>query len=362
MTSEEGTSGRPMERFRFTDERHLMLVEAFSREPYLWSRGSSRYVWGARSAACKRIQNIMNGTLQRNETPVSLEGVKMKIGNLRTVYRRELRKIKENPSYYPNSCWFEPLNKILAPLLDKNSDDDEMMVSTNPFREEKADEHQQLISPIPLKRLQRADDNDQLISPSSQKQTKADVSETFMEETDDDDVQLISPVDPTQFMVEIPATYVEENGDDNEELISPKSQKRLQVKVPRLKWIRVMPSEVEESTEIKIEHDADVDQPEPSTSTSPQLSVITSPPRSPSSSLPKIVYASSLQTALRNRYEDEFTFFGMSVAAQLRKMPLSSAMIMQSKIQHMISMERRKINGDTSEVNLFFQTELQGIF
>ncbi|XP_051861955.1 uncharacterized protein LOC117570982 isoform X2 [Drosophila albomicans] len=344
MTSEEGTSGRPMERFRFTDERHLMLVEAFSREPYLWSRGSSRYVWGARSAACKRIQNIMNGTLQRNETPVSLEGVKMKIGNLRTVYRRELRKIKENPSYYPNSCWFEPLNKILAPLLDKNSDDDEMMVSTNPFREEKADEHQQLISPIPLKRLQRADDNDQLISPSSQKQTKADVSETFMEETDDDDVQLISPVDPTQFMVEIPATYVEE------------------VKVPRLKWIRVMPSEVEESTEIKIEHDADVDQPEPSTSTSPQLSVITSPPRSPSSSLPKIVYASSLQTALRNRYEDEFTFFGMSVAAQLRKMPLSSAMIMQSKIQHMISMERRKINGDTSEVNLFFQTELQGIF
>ncbi|XP_062137426.1 uncharacterized protein LOC133846448 isoform X4 [Drosophila sulfurigaster albostrigata] len=182
MTSEEGTSGRPMERFRFTDERHLMLVEAFSREPYLWSRGSSRYVWGARSAACKRIQNIMNGTLQRNETPVSLEGVKMKIGNLRTVYRRELRKIKENPSYYPNSCWFEPLNKILAPLLDKNPDDDEVMVSANPFQEEKADEHQQLISPIPLKRLQRADDNVQLIYQPSQKQTKAEVSETFMEE------------------------------------------------------------------------------------------------------------------------------------------------------------------------------------
>ncbi|XP_062137425.1 uncharacterized protein LOC133846448 isoform X3 [Drosophila sulfurigaster albostrigata] len=334
MTSEEGTSGRPMERFRFTDERHLMLVEAFSREPYLWSRGSSRYVWGARSAACKRIQNIMNGTLQRNETPVSLEGVKMKIGNLRTVYRRELRKIKENPSYYPNSCWFEPLNKILAPLLDKNPDDDEVMVSANPFQEEKADEHQQLISPIPLKRLQRADDNVQLIYQPSQKQTKAEVSETFMEE----------------------------NGDGNEELISPKSQKRLQVKVPRLKCIRVMPSEVEESTEIKIEHDAEADQLEPSTSTSPQLSVITSPPRSPSSNLPKIVNASSLQTALRNRDEDEFTFFGMSVAAQLRKMPLSSAMIMQSKIQHMISMERRKINGDTSEVNLFFQTELQGIF
>lgn len=51
--------------------------------------------------------------------------------------------------------------------------------------------------------------------------------------------------------------------------------------------------------------------------------------------------------------EDEFTFFGLSVAAQLRSMPLANAMIMQSKIQYMLSMERRKINGDTTEVNLF---------
>ncbi|KAH8405698.1 hypothetical protein KR215_006724 [Drosophila sulfurigaster] len=271
MANEEAACERSTVKivFRFTDERHLKFVEAFSCEPCLWNRHP--YLWGARVAACKRIQNVMNETLLRNETPISLQGIKMKIKNIRSVYHQELKKMRINPYYYPKSCWFEPLHKILAPFLDKN-------------------------------------------------------------------------------------------GDGNEELISPKSQKRLQVKVPRLKCIRVMPSEVEESTEIKIEHDAEADQLEPSTSTSPQLSVITSPPRSPSSNLPKIVNASSLQTALRNRDEDEFTFFGMSVAAQLRKMPLSSAMIMQSKIQHMISMERRKINGDTSEVNLFFQTELQGIF
>lgn len=51
--------------------------------------------------------------------------------------------------------------------------------------------------------------------------------------------------------------------------------------------------------------------------------------------------------------EDEFTFFGLSVGAQLRSMPIANAMVMQSKIQYMLSMERRRINGDTTEVNLF---------
>lgn len=50
--------------------------------------------------------------------------------------------------------------------------------------------------------------------------------------------------------------------------------------------------------------------------------------------------------------EDEFTFFGLSVAAQLRNMPLANAMVMQSKIQYLLSMERRRINGDTTDVNL----------
>lgn len=51
--------------------------------------------------------------------------------------------------------------------------------------------------------------------------------------------------------------------------------------------------------------------------------------------------------------EDEFTFFGLSVGAQLRSMPIANAMVMQSKIQYLLSMERRRINGDTTEVNLF---------
>jgi len=53
------------------------------------------------------------------------------------------------------------------------------------------------------------------------------------------------------------------------------------------------------------------------------------------------------------RGEDEFTFFGLSVAAQIRNMPLASAMVMQSKIQYMISMERRKIGGHSCDVDIF---------
>lgn len=56
---------------------------------------------------------------------------------------------------------------------------------------------------------------------------------------------------------------------------------------------------------------------------------------------------------MQSMSEDEFTFFGLSVGAQLRSMPIANAMVMQSKIQYLLSMERRRINGDTTEVNLF---------
>ncbi|KAH8299988.1 hypothetical protein KR044_008274 [Drosophila immigrans] len=286
MSSKGAASDRPMVRiaFRFTDERHLKFVEAFSREPCLWNRHP--YLWGARIAACKRIQDIMNGTLQSNENPISLQGIKMKIKNMRSVYHQELKKIKTYPYYYPKSCWFEPLNKILAPFLDKKDDDD-----------------------------------------------------------------------------------------DDEDLISPIALKRLQVKVPRLKSIKLVPNKAEAMTEVKIELEDDqvVFIPDTVLETSPTLSsaapplrMITPPPRSPSPSPtpPQIVEVTSLHTAesstsgqtrpLQSAAEDEFTFFGLSVAAQLRQMPLSSAMIMQSKIQYMISKERRRINGFTSEAHMFF--------
>ncbi|KAH8355174.1 hypothetical protein KR093_007644 [Drosophila rubida] len=275
MSSEGAASDVPMVRisFRFTDERHLKFVEAFSREPCLWNRHP--YLWGARVAACKRIQDVMNGTLQPNENPISLQGIKMKIKNMRSVYHQELKKIKANPYYYPRSCWFEPLDKILGPFLDRN--------------------------------------------------------------------------------------------DDDEQLISPIALKRLQVKVPRLKSIRLMPNSADERTEVKIELEDELPTDVPSTLTAaPPLRMITPPPRpaTPSPNPPQIVEVTSLHTtkptileqtrSLQSAGEDEFTFFGLSVAAQLRSMPLSSAMVMQSKIQYMISKERRRINGDTSEANLFF--------
>ncbi|KAH8401805.1 hypothetical protein KR009_007931 [Drosophila setifemur] len=53
------------------------------------------------------------------------------------------------------------------------------------------------------------------------------------------------------------------------------------------------------------------------------------------------------------RGEDEFTFFGLSVAAQLRNMPLANAMVMQSRIQYMLAIERRMISGHSTDVGIF---------
>lgn len=53
------------------------------------------------------------------------------------------------------------------------------------------------------------------------------------------------------------------------------------------------------------------------------------------------------------RGEDEFTYFGLNVAAQLRNMPLANTMVMQSKIQYMLAVERRKISGHSTDVNIF---------
>ncbi|TDG40684.1 hypothetical protein AWZ03_012890 [Drosophila navojoa] len=259
--------------FRFTDERHMKFVELYSREPCLWNRQPQ--LWVARNAAYKRIQMGINAEVEPTENPITLQGVKMKIKNLRTGYHQELKKIRANPKYTPKIPWFAPLHKLLAQFLDKKSDEDIVLVNTPPL-------------------------------------------------------------------------------------------KRLQIKLPRLKTIKLLPLESEEKREIKMELEPDQQVLIPTTALSvmpnqsppPPLRFIT-PPAQPSSPVevnPTPVVSSALLDRTRtlpSLGDDEFMFFGLSVAAQLRSMPLSNAMIMQSKIQYMLSVERRKISGDTTEVNLF---------
>lgn len=150
--------------------------------------------------------------------------------------------------------------------------------------------------------------------------------------------------------------------------------KRVQIKLPRLK---VFPFACEPEVDVKTEFEPNqqVVIPNsalplmPSLMPAPPLRLISPPPQQQQQSqppstdvVPVAMTSSSLNSSpsklektcfVQSMGEDEFTFFGLSVAAQLRSMPLANAMIMQSKIQYMLSMERRKINGDTSEVNLF---------
>lgn len=147
--------------------------------------------------------------------------------------------------------------------------------------------------------------------------------------------------------------------------------KRVQIKLPRLK---VFPFPCQPGVDVKTEFEPNqqVVIPNsalplmPTLTPAPPLRLISPPPPSvpapqqqQQSQPPPTERISSSPLKLeqtrivQSMSEDEFTFFGLSVAAQLRSMPLANAMIMQSKIQYMLSMERRKINGDTTEVNLF---------
>lgn len=103
--------------FRFTDERHMKFVELYSREPCLWNRRPQ--LWAARNAAYKRIQMGINAEAEPTENPITIQGVKMKIKNLRTGYHQELKKIRANPKYTPKIPWFAPLHKFMAQFLDK---------------------------------------------------------------------------------------------------------------------------------------------------------------------------------------------------------------------------------------------------
>ncbi|EDW00867.1 GH20783 [Drosophila grimshawi] len=262
--------------FRFTDERHMKFVELYRREPCLWNRRP--YLNGARNAAYRRIQLGINAEADITENHLTLEGVKMKIKNMRTGYHQELKKIRANPEYKPKIPWFAPLHSFVAQFVDKKSE--------NGF------------------------------------------------------------VDPATMPL-----------------------KRFQIKLSRFKQVKPLPlMEPEEQPVIKMELEPDQQVIIPATTVPlmptltppPPLRLITPPVQPAAQSpvpVPQMVEVAALPMKkpkpLLALGEDEFTFFGLSVGAQLRSMPLSNAMIMQSKIQYMLSTERRRIGGDTTDVSLF---------
>ncbi|BFG03658.1 uncharacterized protein DMAD_02858 [Drosophila madeirensis] len=249
--------------FRFTDERTLKFVELYGREPCLWNKRP--YLRGARNAAYKRILAGINANIDQGENELSIQGVKIKIKNLRTGYHQELKKIKSSTRrYHPKMPWFAPLHKFLAEFVDTSDQD--------------ATETPQL--------------------------------------------------------------------------------KRLSVRLHRLKPIKLQDGVKQEPVEYSVNTEPNITPTAP-----PQLTVlpVTMPiehhPPTPPPSLPKVPEVTGMPSSYfdRNetRGEDEFTFFGMSVAAQLRNMPISNAMVMQSKIQYILSMERRKIIGHGGDMNIF---------
>ncbi|XP_022223016.2 uncharacterized protein LOC111074523 [Drosophila obscura] len=255
------SSGLP---FRFTDERTVKFVELYGREPCLWNKRP--YLRGARNAAYRRILAGINANIDRGENELSIQGVKMKIKNLRTGYHQELKKIKSNPRRYrPKMPWFAPLHKFLAEFVDTSEHDNETCEAPQLKR---LSVRLHRLKPIKL-----------------QEGVKLEPEEIVTTEPD------IMPTAPPLFTV-LPVT---------------------------------MP----------IEHH----------------------PPTPPPSLPKVpevsVMPSSHSDRSETRGEDEFTCFGMSVAAQLRNMPIPNAMVMQSKIQYILSMERRKITGHAGDMNIF---------
>ncbi|KAH8299843.1 hypothetical protein KR044_006784 [Drosophila immigrans] len=254
------TSNRRCKRpFRFTEDRLMKFVELYRRESCLWNRQTQLQT--TRNSAYKRIQTGINNEVHRNEDPVSVLGVKMKINTLRSLYLQELTRINANSMYKPKISWFAPLHDFLAPYMDKQSTRESAMDSLMPERQ-------------------------------------------------------------------------------------------LRIKLHRMKNIKQSPLDEKSNSQVPM-----ANSPASGLSTtpsSPPLNTKTAPPaRSPIRTAPQIVKFPQNCSILQSLGSNEFTFFGLSVGAQLCNMPLSNAMIMQSKIQNMLSMERRKIDGDTSEVDMY---------
>ncbi|XP_030368842.1 uncharacterized protein LOC115619953 [Scaptodrosophila lebanonensis] len=289
--------------FRFTDEKTLKFVEEYRRAECLWNRTRARKE--EREQAYDRLRRAMDNERTVGEEPLTLKGVKVKIKNLRTYYHQELKRMKSDLGYTPRSICFKPLHSFLAKYL-----------------------HQSKFKTVG--------------------DSAGDVSE--------DDA------------THIPLSTI----------------KRCKIKLTRLKTIKLLPLKDEGDCIEVVEPQVEKIKSEPSAeqqllvkvgssphAEAPPLRLLTPPTSAPlplppplnyrAEQLPHITEITTLHQPLKNinnsstiernpmqplQNEDEFHFFGLSVAAQLRSMPLSNAMLMQANIQNLLSTERRKINGN----------------
>ncbi|KAH8373719.1 hypothetical protein KR200_003305, partial [Drosophila serrata] len=284
--------------FRFSDERTLKFVELYGREPCLWNKRP--YLRRARNAAYRRIQAGINADTEPMESLITIQGIRIKIKNLRTSYHQELKKIRTIPGYSPKAPWFSPLHKFLYEFVDTAE-------KTTP-------------SAPPLKRLQIR--LTRLKSIKQQNEIKPDPEEMDSSET--------PPVPPNPSLFTI--------------LPQPMIMEQLPTPPPSLDKI----AELNPGP-------ATVQMPHPISVASGSMSEKNEAMGVGLGPVAGLGQGTGLGMGmgLGMRSEDEFTFFGLSVAAQIRNMPLDNAMVIQSKIQYMISMERRKINGHSNVVDMF---------
>ncbi|XP_017018788.1 uncharacterized protein [Drosophila kikkawai] len=284
--------------FRFSDERTLKFVELYGREPCLWNKRP--YLRRARNAAYRRIQVGINADTEPMESMITIQGIRIKIKNLRTSYHQELRKIRTIPGYSPKALWFGPLHEFLYEFVDTA-------------------EKNTMPAP-PLKRLEIR--LTRLKSVKLQNEIKPDPEEMDSSETPP------VPPNPSLFTV-LPQPMIME-----QPLTPPHS-------LDKIAELNPGPATVQMPLPIT----AAGSMPEKTEAVGTGLGSV--------ADLGRGSGLGGLGMGLGMRGEDEFTFFGLSVAAQIRNMPLDNAMVIQSKIQYMISMERRKINGHSNEVDMF---------
>ncbi|XP_017054225.1 uncharacterized protein LOC108096831 [Drosophila ficusphila] len=281
--------------YRFSDERTVKFVELYGREPCLWNKRP--YLRRARNAAYRRIQAGINTDIEPHETCLTIQGVKMKIKNLRTGYHQELKKIRTIPGYQPKTPWFGPLHGFLAEFLDTNDVD----TTTTPQ----------------LRKLQ--------IRLTRLKPIKIQTEI----KPDPDDITAVE-MPPASLFTVLPAPMPM----DQPPTPPPSLPKLLEVNSTPLPAPVQMPLPI--STACSLSEKSEI------------LGVGLGPVAARGAGA-----GVGVGLGVGMRGEDEFTYFGLSVAAQIRNMPLANAMVMQSKIQYMISMERRKIGGHSNEVDMF---------
>ncbi|KAH8252561.1 hypothetical protein KR032_000629 [Drosophila birchii] len=284
--------------FRFSDERTLKFVELYGREPCLWNKRP--YLRRARNAAYRRIQAGMNSDTEPMESLITIQGIRIKIKNLRTSYHQELKKIRTMPGYTPKAPWFSPLHEFLYDFVDTAEKNTE---PAPPVR--RLQIRLTRLKPIKLQTDIKPDPED------------IDFTETIPAPP----APSLFTILPQPMMIEQPPT-------------PPPSLDKIAEINPGPPTVQ-MPLPIPAATGSMSEKSEVI---EPGLGSVPSLGRGT---------------GLGLGMDLAMRGEDEFTFFGLSVAAQIRNMPLDNAMIIQSKIQYMISMERRKINGQANDVDMF---------